>query len=92
MGNRIAVISTAKNRISHMDVTYEAVPLPGVDPEEMKSMCQRDIPISMVCAAINVHDNQKIFYWPFCCCEKTFNSKGLRAFKVYFSLEVTVHH
>ena len=52
MGNRIAVISTVKNRISHMDVSDEAIPLPGVDPEEMKSMCQRDIPIPMVCAAM----------------------------------------
>lgn len=49
VGNRIAVISTAKNR---MDVTYEAISLPGVDSEEMKSMCQRDIPIPMVGAAM----------------------------------------
>ena len=49
MGNRIAVISTAKNR---MDVTYEAIPLPGVDLEKMKSMCQKDIPIPMVGTAM----------------------------------------
>ena len=35
-----------------MDVTYEAIPLPGVDLEEMKSMCQKDIPIPMVGTAM----------------------------------------
>lgn len=49
MGNRIAVISTTENRVDESD---DAIPHLGIDPEEMKSMCQRDISIPMVGTAL----------------------------------------